>query len=401
MWLLAGLVWLACKLFMWGRTGAPMWSHGGRAALAYFFGWPGMDARPFLHPRNPANFGCDNWAGASLRALVGAGFVWLIARHALRIDPLLGGWVGMIGTALMLHFGVFHLLGLAWRRRGVEVTPLMNQPTRAIALTDFWSRWNHGFRDVAHGMVFGPLRHRLGAAGAMLATFLFSGLVHDLVISVPARGGYGLPTLYFLIQGAGILFEKSRPGRCLPPLARRLLMYFTVIAPMPLLFHPPFVTRVFVPFLAAIGAVEPEGRSIMTLDLTTLIRIGGLLHFGILLAGVLMPQVLNWRSELRKLHPLSRHIIWTHGMFILLTIIAFGLIATIHAPALAAGGPGLGRAFCAFVAIFWSIRVAIQFVLFDPGPLLSTPLLRLGYHGLTIVFIYFACTFGWAAVQPL
>jgi hypothetical protein len=138
----------------------------------------------------------------------------------------------------------------------------------------------------------------------------------------------------------------------------------------------------------------------MTANLTTFIRIAGLLHFGILIAGVLTPQVLDWRGELRKLDPMSRHIIWVHGLFIMLTIIGFGLIATTCAPTLASG-IGLARALCALIAIFWAIRLVIQFVLFEPGPLLSTPLLRLGYHGLTIVFFYFSLTFGWAAIRPM
>jgi hypothetical protein len=138
-----------------------------------------------------------------------------------------------------------------------------------------------------------------------------------------------------------------------------------------------------------------------TRDLTTLIRIGGLLHFGILIAGALVPQVLNWRSELRKLHPMTRHIIWVHGLFIILTIVAFALVATIHAPLLASATSGLARFVCALIALFWLIRLVIQFVLFDPAPLLSKWWLELGYHGLTGVFIYFACTFGWAAVRPL
>ena len=107
----------------------------------------------------------------------------------------------------------------------------------------------------------------------------------------------------------------------------------------------------------------------MTPDLTNLIRIGGLLHFAILLAGALTPQVLNWKAELRKLHPMSRHIIWVHGVFIMLTIIGFGLIATICAPALANGRTQLAQGICTFIAIFWAIRFSLQFVLFKPGPL--------------------------------
>jgi hypothetical protein len=139
----------------------------------------------------------------------------------------------------------------------------------------------------------------------------------------------------------------------------------------------------------------------MTLNLTTLIFIGGLLHFCILIAGALVPQVLNWRSELQKLHPMTRHIIWVHGLFIILTIIAFGLVGTIYAPVLASASSALARSVCAFIALFWLIRLVIQFCLFDPGPLLNKWWLQLGYHGLTAVFIYFVCAFGWAAIGPV
>jgi hypothetical protein len=97
---------------------------------------------------------------------------------------------------------------------------------------------------------------------------------------------------------------------------------------------------------------------------------------------------------------MSRHIIWVHGLFIMLTIIGFGIIATTYANILASGTQ-LSQAICSFIAIFWTIRLIIQFVLFDPGPLLSTPFLKFGYHGLTLVFTYFSLTFGLAALRPM
>jgi alginate O-acetyltransferase complex protein AlgI len=136
----------------------------------------------------------------------------------------------------------------------------MRRPTRATSLADFWGRrWNMGFRTLAHDLVFAPLvRRGFSTTTATAAVFALSGIVHDVVISLPARGGYGLPTLYFLIQLAGLLLERSP---LLRPIVRhraigRLYAIAFTLAPVPLLFHGPFVRNVIVPFLYAIGGLS-------------------------------------------------------------------------------------------------------------------------------------------------
>lgn len=138
----------------------------------------------------------------------------------------------------------------------------------------------------------------------------------------------------------------------------------------------------------------------MTLDLVTLIQLGGLLHFTVLIASALTPGVLNWRTELLKLHPLSRQVIWVHGAYIVLTIIGLGLIATFNAPVLAGGDSLLARFVTAFIAVFWLVRLTLQFAYFDSRPMLTTRFLRMGHHALTCVFGFLGVVFTWAAIRP-
>ena len=257
MWALALALFAGSKWWTLWRS----WTHGAviglNGCLAYLLLWPGMDVTPFTKAANRARKPTTGaWLAAWLKTTIGAILVW-VGTPKIE-DPLIAGWCGMAGMILVLHFGSFHLIALAWQSAGVPAQPLMNAPTRSTSLSEFWSeRWNRGFNDLMHLLLFKPSRHRLGLPGAVLLVFLVSGLLHDLVISVPARAGYGLPTAYFALQGLGVLLERSSVGRK-ASLGRgvRGWCYMAIItgAPLFLLFHEPFVLGVISPFLRAIGA---------------------------------------------------------------------------------------------------------------------------------------------------
>jgi hypothetical protein len=132
-------------------------------------------------------------------------------------------------------------------------------------------------------------------------------------------------------------------------------------------------------------------------DLKTFLLIGGILHFGILIASALVPQVLDWRSELRKLPPLFAQLVWVHGGFIVLTIIGLGMISVANAAELASGTL-LARTTCGFIAFFWGTRLGVQFFYFSPKAYLTTLPLRVGYHALTCVFAYLSVVYAWSAI---
>jgi hypothetical protein len=130
----------------------------------------------------------------------------------------------------------------------------------------------------------------------------------------------------------------------------------------------------------------------------SLVIVGGLLHFAILVASGLTPRVLDWRANLAALHPFLRRLFWVYGSFIVLIILSFGSLSLIRAEELASDTP-LARSICAIIAIFWLARVAVQFFLFDARPFLTTTFRRLGYHGLTILFIALVFIYGCAALN--
>jgi alginate O-acetyltransferase complex protein AlgI len=184
--------------------------------------------------------------------------LFVVARLALPITLYGAGWIGMAGLVLILHFGAFQLLSCVWRAAGVEARPLMNEPVRSVSVGEFWGRrWNTAFRDLTHRFLYRPLMRSLGPKAGIVGGFLFSGLVHDLVISVPAGGGYGGPTLFFAAHGAGILLERSGPGQAVG-LARgargRIFVLLLAVVLLPILFHPPFVQRIVIPFMQVLGA---------------------------------------------------------------------------------------------------------------------------------------------------
>ena len=68
------------------------------------------------------------------------------------------------------------------------------------------------------------------------------------------------------------------------------------------------------------------------------------------------------RAEFQCLPRLHRQMYWAYGGYIVLSIVAFGLISLFNAEALASGSR-LARSFCLYVALFWGIGSTLQAVL--------------------------------------
>jgi hypothetical protein len=130
--------------------------------------------------------------------------------------------------------------------------------------------------------------------------------------------------------------------------------------------------------------------------LERLIFWAGVGQLSILIASAMVPYRLQWRTALSSLPPLHRQMYWVYGGYVVMSIIAFALLSIANARELA-GGSGLARGVCGYVAIFWGVRVLLQGV-FDVKEHLTAWWLHAGYHSLTLLFATLTIVYAWAAI---
>jgi hypothetical protein len=138
----------------------------------------------------------------------------------------------------------------------------------------------------------------------------------------------------------------------------------------------------------------------MTIDLTLLLQAAGVMHLGLMSAGLLMPNVVNMRAHLTTLPTFLRQLFWVYYTFIALCLVSFSVITIVFAETLASGGP-LARALCVFLAVFWTLRLLVATFVFDMRPYLTSTARRLGYHALNLVFAFLPLVYAFAAIRPV
>jgi hypothetical protein len=137
----------------------------------------------------------------------------------------------------------------------------------------------------------------------------------------------------------------------------------------------------------------------MEIKLALLLRLAGVLHVGLMCAGLQMPRVVRMRFHLATMPPFIRQLFWVYYSFIALCLVAFSIITIVFADTLAGGGP-LARALCLFFAAFWTLRLIAAHFVFDMRPYLTTSYRRVGYHVLNVVFAYLPVVYTLAATRP-
>jgi len=236
-------------------------THGARPLsigrwLGFAALWPGMRPGPFAR-RAAASLPevGQLFLGGSARLLTGLAMVvlarlaWVLTSSRLLATPPL-----LVGLSLIVHFGAFDVLAAAWRWQGVDCQRLFRSPLRSTNLREFWGRrWNLAFSEMTAIAIYQPLVRVAGRGPALAASFLGSGLLHELAISVPVRAGYGLPMAYFMLHGI-LMTVEARLAKANRPIDRvswfgRVWTLAWLLAPLPILFHRPFLAGVVWPLI--------------------------------------------------------------------------------------------------------------------------------------------------------
>ncbi|MFP6858976.1 MAG: MBOAT family protein [Roseibacillus sp.] len=240
---IARMVALCCVLFAamkslvyleWGAGGKRL---GWGSYLIFAFLWFGMDPAAFAKRRARVEWRSHLRIGLAclVAGIIGA----LIVRNA--------GWTNIllvfVPMSIGFHYGVLRLLTAGWRLAGFPARILFRNPLASTGLGDFWGRrWNLGYSHMMSRTVLRPTERFLGTRGASMAVFLVSGLLHEVAITVPVNAGYGLPTLYFLLQGLAVECERF----VRPTALKRVWAALWVIAPIGLLFPLAFRDEVII-----------------------------------------------------------------------------------------------------------------------------------------------------------
>jgi hypothetical protein len=119
--------------------------------------------------------------------------------------------------------------------------------------------------------------------------------------------------------------------------------------------------------------------------------LAGIGHFVVLIASFQVPRRLGWKEDLAKLAPFNRKLMWVHGGFAVLTIIAFGILTlALHNQLLHGDRAALGLA--AFIGVYWASRIVVDFTYYEHKDWPRGPGFVAGHVMLTLLFFFLSAT---------
>ena len=128
-----------------------------------------------------------------------------------------------------------------------------------------------------------------------------------------------------------------------------------------------------------------------------LLRVAGIVHLIFLGANLVLPRILDFDGSLQKVPTIVRQIFLVHHAYIMLIVTFFGFLCLCY-PQELAGGSRLGTVLCSFMAVFWLMRLPIQFFYYDEQVRRDH---RLGHYTFAFALASVAAVLSAAAIRGL
>lgn len=122
--------------------------------------------------------------------------------------------------------------------------------------------------------------------------------------------------------------------------------------------------------------------------------LAGVGHFCVLGASFQVPARLNWKEDLPKLSTFNRKLMYVYSGYTVYTILAFGVLTLfLHREMLR--GERAATALAVFIAIYWTARIAVDFLYYEHKDWPKGPQFVAGHILLTGLFCALAVAY-WA-----
>lgn len=116
------------------------------------------------------------------------------------------------------------------------------------------------------------------------------------------------------------------------------------------------------------------------------LRIGGASLLLLCIGSFWIPKILRWKEHLAVLPPLMRELWWTYSIYVWSSHLFFSIL-TLGFSEWLMGGSGSAIAMNAFMLLWWSVRLGLQFFGFDLTEVTKDRFNRIAKHMLTLLFI--------------
>ena len=120
----------------------------------------------------------------------------------------------------------------------------------------------------------------------------------------------------------------------------------------------------------------------------------GAVHLLVASANFFAARELRYRDNLQKVTPIIRDIFYIQNLYIVLTLVASGLLCFAFAPELTGSGV-FGRVFSGLLAGFWGLRIGMQLFFYNAESKRKYPVIN---AGMLAVFVYLCGVFTLAAL---